>query len=79
MSFHSPIVAVVVLLFTVAMVTKAQDIVGCGGFVQSHVPIDYEKVEVRLYTKQGSFKFKTECAPNNGYFLVAIYDKVQPV
>lgn len=52
-----------------------QDIVGCGGFVQSSVPIKFEKVEVRLHTKHGSFKFKTECAPNNGYFLVAIYDK----
>lgn len=53
----------------------SQDIVGCGGFVQSTVPIEFEKVEVRLITQQGSFKFKTECAPNNGYFLVAIYDK----
>lgn len=53
----------------------AQDIVGCGGFVQSDVPIAFEKVKVKLYTKQGAFKFKTECAPNNGYFLVAVYDK----
>ena len=27
--------------------------------------------------KAGAFKFKTECAPNNGYFLVAVYDKVK--
>jgi len=59
----------------VISVTVAQDIVGCGGFVQSSVPISFEKVEVKLYTKQGAFKFKTECAPNNGYFLVAVYDK----
>lgn len=54
----------------------AQDIVGCGGFVQSSVPLNFERVEVKLYTKQGALKFKTECAPNNGYFLVAVYDKV---
>ena len=53
-----------------------QDIVGCGGFVQSTVPINFERVEVKLYTKNGALKFKTECAPNNGYFLVAVYDKV---
>ncbi|XP_065063389.1 BOS complex subunit NOMO1-like [Rhopilema esculentum] len=52
-----------------------QDIVGCGGFVQSTVPINFERVEVKLYTKTGALKFKTECAPNNGYFLVAVYDK----
>ena len=56
----------------------AQDIVGCGGFVQSSVPLNFERVEVKLYTKQGALKFKTECAPNNGYFLVAVYDKVSP-
>ena len=54
-----------------------QDIVGCGGFVQSKVPLNFERVEIKLYTKQGALKFKTECAPNNGYFLVAVYDKVR--
>jgi len=63
------------LIFALIVSVDCQDIVGCGGFVQSSVPIDFEKVEVRLHTKHGSFKFKTECAPNNGYFLVAIYDK----
>jgi len=73
MSFQS----LLITLFTInnLAIIYGQDIVGCGGFVQSSVPIKFEKVEVRLHTKQGSFKFKTECAPNNGYFLVAIYDK----
>lgn len=52
-----------------------QNVVGCGGFVESDVPIKFERVEMKLYTKQGVFKSKTECTPNNGYFLVAIYDK----
>ena len=64
------------ILECLAAVVFGQDIVGCGGFVQSTVPLNFERVEVRLYTKQGALKFKTECAPNNGYFLVAVYDKV---
>lgn len=52
----------------------AQNIVGCGGFVQSDVHINFERVKVKLYTSQGALKSTTECAPNNGYFLVAIYD-----
>ncbi|XP_065652642.1 BOS complex subunit NOMO1 isoform X2 [Hydra vulgaris] len=62
------------ILFVTCHLSSSQDIVGCGGFVQSNVPISFEKIEVKLYTKLGAFKFKTECAPNNGYFLVAIYD-----
>ncbi|XP_066912060.1 BOS complex subunit NOMO1-like [Clytia hemisphaerica] len=54
---------------------NGQDVVGCGGFVESPIPIKFEQVEIKLYTKQGAFKSKTECAPKNGYFLVAIYDK----
>ena len=45
-------------------------------FLSHYSPIN---LQVKLYTKQGAFKFKTECAPNNGYFLVAIYDKVSKV
>ena len=31
---------------------------------------------MKLYTKQGVLKHKTDCAPNNGYFLIPLYDKV---
>ena len=31
---------------------------------------------MKLYTKQGVLKYKTDCAPNNGYFLIPLYDKV---
>ncbi len=27
------------------------------------------------YTKQGNLKYHTDCAPNNGYFFIPIYDK----
>ncbi|XP_022788925.1 nodal modulator 1-like [Stylophora pistillata] len=30
---------------------------------------------MKLLTKQGIIKSQTECAPNNGYFLIPLYDK----
>lgn len=32
---------------------------------------------MKLYTKQGILKHETDCAPNNGYFLIPLYDKVR--
>ena len=33
-------------------------------------------VKVNLYTGSGAVKYRSECAPNNGYFLIPLYDKV---
>nr|CAI5861761.1 unnamed protein product [Callosobruchus analis] len=55
------------------------DVVGCGGFLKSHVPIDFSKVEVKLVTKQGIIKDRTTAAPNNGYYFVPLYDKGEMV
>ncbi|KYM94379.1 PREDICTED: nodal modulator 3 [Cyphomyrmex costatus] len=52
-----------------------QDILGCGGFLKSHADIDFTKVQVKLYTKTGSLKDQTECAPNTGYYFLPLYDK----
>ncbi|KAF5281651.1 hypothetical protein FQA39_LY17749 [Lamprigera yunnana] len=51
------------------------DLLGCGGFIKSHVPIDFSKVEIKLLTKQGIVKDKTSCAPNNGYYFIPLYEK----
>lgn len=32
--------------------------------------------QVKLVTVSGVLKYKTDCAPNNGYFLLPLYDKV---
>ncbi|XP_028172449.1 nodal modulator 1 [Ostrinia furnacalis] len=53
----------------------ADDILGCGGFVKSHVTLDFSKIEIGLYTKDGSLKEKTECAPTNGYYFLPLYEK----
>ena len=53
----------------------ANDLVGCGGFVQSEAPVNFSQVEVVLYTSSGVVKYRTDCAPNNGYFLIPLYDK----
>ncbi|KAG8145597.1 putative Nodal modulator 1 protein [Naja naja] len=50
-------------------------VVGCGGFVRSDVEINYSLIEIKLYTKHGTLKYQTDCAPNNGYFMIPLYDK----
>ncbi|KAK0146111.1 Nodal modulator 1 [Merluccius polli] len=58
------------------MVVSSDDIVvACGGFVKSDVDINYSLIEIKLYTKQGSLKYQTDCAPINGYFMIPLYDK----
>ncbi|XP_034651028.1 nodal modulator 3 [Drosophila subobscura] len=54
---------------------NANEVVGCGGFIKSHADIDFSKVEIKLLTKQGSLKDKTDCSPSNGYYFLPIYDK----
>ncbi|XP_061844241.1 BOS complex subunit NOMO1 [Nerophis lumbriciformis] len=58
------------------LVVSSDDIVvACGGFVKSDVEINYSLIEIKLYTKQGSLKYQTDCAPINGYFMIPLYDK----
>ncbi|XP_045510959.1 nodal modulator 1 [Colias croceus] len=54
---------------------QANDILGCGGFVKSHVSLDVSNIEIGLYTKEGSLVEKTECAPTNGYYFLPLYEK----
>ncbi|KAH9635740.1 hypothetical protein HF086_013848 [Spodoptera exigua] len=63
------------ILLEICVKCYANDILGCGGFVKSHVPLDFSKIEIGLYTKEGSLKEKTECAPTNGYYFLPLYEK----
>ncbi|KAI5632132.1 carboxypeptidase regulatory-like domain-containing protein [Phthorimaea operculella] len=65
-------------LFILAVIVPkchGNDILGCGGFVKSHVSLDFSKIEIGLYTKAGSLKERTECAPTNGYYFLPLYEK----
>nr|XP_031847877.1 nodal modulator 3 [Nomia melanderi] len=62
-------------VYALITVSNTQDILGCGGFLKSHAHIDFAKVQIKLYTKAGSLKDSTECAPNNGYYFLPLYDK----
>ncbi|XP_058121805.1 BOS complex subunit NOMO1 [Anopheles ziemanni] len=56
--------------------SSANEVFGCGGFVKNvNSDLDSSKVEVGLYTPQGSLKIKTECSPSNGYYFIPVYDK----
>uniref|UniRef100_A0A8C4M0R3 Prealbumin-like fold domain-containing protein n=1 Tax=Equus asinus TaxID=9793 RepID=A0A8C4M0R3_EQUAS len=59
----------------VALAAAVDIVVGCGGFVKSDVEINYSLIEIKLYTKHGTLKYQTDCAPNNGYFMIPLYDK----
>ncbi|KAI8437905.1 hypothetical protein MSG28_010587 [Choristoneura fumiferana] len=65
----------VIYVISLVSTSYANDILGCGGFVKSHVSLDFSKIEIGLYTKEGSLKEKTECAPNNGYYFLPLYEK----
>ncbi|CAN9509958.1 unnamed protein product [Ophioblennius macclurei] len=64
------------LVYSQLPAASSEDIVvACGGFVKSEVEINYSVIEIKLYTKQGSLKYQTDCAPINGYFMIPLYDK----
>jgi len=51
------------------------EVLGCGGFIKADKSLDFSKINVQLWTKQGSLKEETDCAPHNGYFFVPLYEK----
>ncbi|XP_062854165.1 BOS complex subunit NOMO1 [Trichomycterus rosablanca] len=71
------VLKILAFVLTLSLIAHCADeiLVGCGGFVKSDVEIDYSLVEIKLYTKQGSLKYQTDCAPINGYFMIPLYDK----
>ncbi|XP_076818346.1 BOS complex subunit NOMO1-like [Clavelina lepadiformis] len=67
--------AVCWFLLSIVEVVFCQEILGCGGFVKSDVSIDFTQIEIQLFTYEGMLKYQTECAPNNGYFMVPFVEK----
>ncbi|VDK75742.1 unnamed protein product [Onchocerca ochengi] len=56
--------------------TVTAEVYSCGGFVKSpDVPVDYSKIQVKLFTAEGNLKFETECSPTNGYYMIPVYNK----
>lgn len=66
---------VLFLMLIVNDVDCSGDVLGCGGFIKSDIPIDFSSVILKLYSKSGTLKYQTDCAPNNGYYLIPLYDK----
>ena len=67
------VVSLIVLL-TSPSLSLTDDVIGCGGFIKSSRVLDFSRINVQLYSKAGSLKFETECAPNNGYFFIPVYE-----
>ncbi|KAM7342613.1 BOS complex subunit NOMO1 [Cochliomyia hominivorax] len=68
-------IILLIKLLTLIKNVQLNEVIGCGGFIKSHAEIDFSKVEVKLLTKQGALKDKTDCSPSNGYYFLPIYDK----
>uniref|UniRef100_A0A915NIJ2 ER membrane protein complex subunit 7 beta-sandwich domain-containing protein n=1 Tax=Meloidogyne floridensis TaxID=298350 RepID=A0A915NIJ2_9BILA len=51
------------------------NVIECEGFVKSAVQINLSDIKVKLFTSQGNLKYEAECNPQNGYFLIPIYNK----
>lgn len=32
-------------------------------------------LKIRLFTPEGHLKYETDCAPNNGYYMIPVYSK----
>jgi len=59
-----------------SVLAEPEKVLGCGGFIQSiGKSIEFSKIDVKLFSKQGNLKYQTDCAPNNGYFFIPIYEK----
>ncbi|XP_033099080.1 nodal modulator 1-like [Anneissia japonica] len=65
----------VVILLEMMCNVLCQEFIGCGGFVKSDIGISYSRIQMKVYNKEGALKYHTDCAPNNGYFMIPIYDK----
>ena len=64
-----------VLILTILGFASANQFLGCGGYLKTDVDnLDFTQVEIHLYSKDGILKHQTECAPNNGYFMVPFVD-----
>jgi len=66
---------IVGLLFAGSEVRAENQVLGCGGFIKASKSIDFSRINVQLYSKAGSLKYETDCAPNNGYFFIPVYEK----
>ncbi|VDL74561.1 unnamed protein product [Nippostrongylus brasiliensis] len=64
----------VVVLLTLFACASAS-IYSCGGFVKSSVPIDFSQIQVKLLTPEGHLKHEEECNPQNGYYMIPVYNK----
>lgn len=67
----------IIILFALVhdIVHCTTDVLGCGGFIKSDIPINFSLLILKLYSKAGTLKYQTDCAPNNGYYLIPLYDK----
>jgi hypothetical protein len=68
-------IKILILFFLAHQAQGESNVLGCGGFIKASKSIDFSKINVQLLTKQGGLKYETDCAPNNGYYFIPVYEK----
>ncbi|UXI20244.1 homeobox protein ceh-1-like [Sarcoptes scabiei] len=68
------IISVSIALSLLEVQSNDSDVVGCGGYVMSNVSINLESIQIQLMTDRSIIKYTSECAPNNGYYFIPLYD-----
>ena len=68
-------VAWLLSLALLPLARAGEAVLGCGGFIKASRSIDFSRINVALYSRAGALKYETDCAPNNGYFFIPVYEK----
>ena len=68
-------VAWLLSLVLLPLASAGDAVLGCGGFIKASRSIDFSRINVALYSRAGALKYETDCAPNNGYFFIPVYEK----
>ena len=68
-------VAWLLALALIPLASAGDAVLGCGGFIKASRSIDFSRINVALYSRSGALKYETDCAPNNGYFFIPVYEK----
>ncbi|KAE9551164.1 hypothetical protein FO519_005609 [Halicephalobus sp. NKZ332] len=63
------------LVFLAELVLVSGNVISCGGFVETLNNAGRAGIRVRLLTLEGHQKYETECNPDNGYYMIPIYNK----
>ncbi|CAJ0941993.1 unnamed protein product, partial [Mesorhabditis belari] len=64
---------IVLLLYFIS--ATLGDVFSCGGYIRAAVPIDYSKIQVKLFSSEGHLKQEEDVNAQTGYYMLPVYQK----